>query len=159
MKKIIILTIFIVILFGCNQEKSKANEDNEAIIADSIAQAELKESLSNSQAFYNEATGDTVYVDFKVEFPEDLPEKTYKKYFIVASYSSYKNDDKLNEELIRWQELEPTSYLETYGPGTTTKKYYISLGKFNNQEDVVRVFQEFRTKYPKEHINYFTIVQ
>ena len=158
MKKIIILTIFIVVLFGCNQEKSKANEDNEAVIADSIAHPELKESLSNSQAFYNEETGDTVYVDFKIEYNEDSENKMFEKYFIVSSYSSYKNDDKLNEELIRWRELEPNSYVETYGPGAT-KKYYISLGKFKTQEEVVSVFQEFKTKYPKEDINYFSIVQ
>lgn len=158
MKKIIILTIFLVVLFGCNQKKSLLNEKSEAEIADSIAQTELEESLSNSLVYYNEETGDTVYVDFQYDLATEPEKKSFEKYFIVSSYSSYKNDEKLEDELARWQELEADSYLETYGSGDI-KKYYISLGKFETQEEVIRVFKEFKTKYPNESINFFSIVQ
>lgn len=158
MNKFLIITIFIVLLFACKQEQSVVDE--EQAIVDSVAQAQtdLHESLSNSQAFYNKETGDTVYVDFLVEFEEDMNQKKLEKYFIVSSYTSYENDEKFKEELARWQELEKDSYVETYGLGTR-KKYYISLGRFNTKEGVIPAFQAFQDKYPKEKINFYSIVQ
>ncbi len=155
MNKILLVLISLIFLFGCTPEK----KDNE-LEKDSLKLAEtikdtLKETIKKTRAVYYEPLGDTIYFDFDFEM-EDA--KEYEKYFIISSYNSYDYDEKLQAELKRWKELEPDSYLETYGTGAV-RKYYISLGKFKTRLEIIPIFQDLQKKYPNERINFFSIAQ
>ncbi|MBI9031770.1 hypothetical protein JEZ13_07205 [bacterium] len=156
MNKIIIIVFLMVTMIGC---KPKASGDKELETrVDSLAQEIEKPDFSNSQVFIHPETGDTLYVDFIMDSDNLESKKEYEKYYIVSTYSSYKNDARFEEELARWRKIEPDCYVEEFriGPGV---KYFISLGKFTTQDQVVLAFNEFKAKYPQENINYQLISQ
>ena len=155
MKKNCILLLFIVVLWACKVNK-EANLEADTAIQDS-----LKKTTTISKSFYYEPLGDTIYVDYDIEFrdaPEPKEDVKLERYFIITSFDSYQNDEEFQDELKRWRELEPSSYQETYG-NDKAKKYFISLGKYKTRAELLPVWQEFKKKYPTENINFFSIRQ
>lgn len=158
MKQILILILFLVLLVGCKPNKDNVIESSPDSIT-TVVQDSLSNILRTTKAYYYEPLDDTIYVDFEYDFgAKPTPKDSLEKYFIVSSYDSFQKDEKFQEELIRWQKLEPNCYVETYGSGAV-RKYYISLGKYKSQKEIVPVFQEYKAKYPEERINFHSIIQ
>lgn len=150
-KHILILSVLIMILVGCNQKKTDASDKT---VPDS-----LDLDFSKSVPYYYGPSGDTIYVDFDVEYVTDTTKVVkLEKYYIVAGFTSFKNDAKFKSELARWKKLEPSTYVDAYGKDEA-KKYFVSLGRFKSKAEVIPVFQAFQAKYPKENINYHIIRQ
>lgn len=162
MNKILLIGILVGLLLGCNQKKQDSSDMDKQLESDSLSRVEGKVDFSNSQLYIDPETGDSIYVDFDVQYESEMlkeeEKQDYEQYFIVSSYSSYKKDEILDKEMARWQELESASYLERVVIGQA-EKYYISLGKYNSKAEVIQAFRELRDKYPKENINFQSISQ
>lgn len=161
MKNVIIFSMFLVFLLGCQPDKSNVEKHNDSVSDTTMVQDSLKDGKNFNTAFFVGPSGDTTYFDYEVKFstaPETEQNKNLEKYFIVASYSSYQNDDKFQEEFKRWKDLEPMCKIETFGTGAG-RKYYISLAKNKSRAEIIPFFEDFKTKYPEEKINFYSIVQ
>lgn len=161
MKNYLILLVFIFTIWGCQkQENIKANIEPAEAVVDTTGYAELfAKGNVVTKAYYYEPLQDTIYVDYVFEKEENVkPDYTPESYFIVTGFSANVQDNKFNNELARWQALEETCYLETYGTGKL-KKYFVSLGKYHSMKEVIAAFNEFKLKYPHEKINFYSINQ
>jgi len=157
MNKVIIIVFSLLLLLGCNQKKEVSNY-SESVEVDSLSEKDSKPDFSNSRLYVDPETGDSLYLDFYIDNENVNAARKFEQGYIVTSYTSYKNDDKFQEELARWQELEANTRIETFGLGIT-KKYFISLGKYETKEEVISAYQKFKEKYPDEKIDFQYITQ
>lgn len=158
MQKYLILLFLGLIISSCKQEVKELSVEKE-LLADTLQVISSLGEFDKSDTYIDQNTGDTIYVDFQVELESNKEkEAVLEKYYIISSYSSYNKNQKLKEEESRWKELEPQSYLEEVKLGSAYK-YFISLGKYTDKEDVLKVFATYKDKYPQEYINIQAIRQ
>ncbi len=158
MKKIFLLIILLSLLLACKEKTNELATDQAESEKDSLSQTREEVDFSNSQMVINPETGDTIYVDFGIKYEEGIEHKKYEKYFIISTYTSYTKDSKLQVELSKWKELEVDAYLEDVKIGQASK-YFISIGKFADQEQAMEKLEAFKKKYPTARIHIQSITQ
>ncbi len=146
-----------MLILACKKEINENDQSVDNLRTDSLSQEDEKPDFTNSKMVINPETGDTLYLDFIVE-KELNDKKVYNKFYVITTYSSYSKDNKLETELARWKKLEANSYIEEVKLGQASK-YFVALGKYNNREQVIEVWEKFKKKYPSKMINFQTITQ
>ncbi len=157
MKYIILLITLLVLIVACKKEINEKERPIDNLRIDTLSQEDEKPDFTNSKMVINPETGDTLYLDFIVDKKLN-DKKVYNKFYVITTYSSYTKDNKLEAELAKWKKLEANSYIEEVKLGQASK-YFVALGKYNNREQVIEVWEKFKKKYPSEMINFQAITQ